>query len=139
MIENYMIEMFLLIALTVLSIIDIKRRVFPAVLTTTIILVLLLVKMDNIQFGILAFVFGWLLLELEYFSGVADLKVMTMIGLMINNLASFMFSIMIILIVGTVYTILMVKVLKFKDKIDEVPYIPVFLISYIIMLLSGLI
>ena len=139
MIQNYMIEMFLLIALTVLTIIDIKERKFPAVLTTTIILVLLLVKIDNIHFGILAFVFGWLLLEFEYFSGGADLKVMTMIGLMIDNLASFMFSIMIILIVGTVYTILMVKVLKFKDKIDEVPYIPVFLISYIIILLSNLI
>lgn len=134
--SSYMIEGFLLLALVIFSWIDIKKREFPSVLTTAVLFVILIVKLPNLQFGILAFVLGWLLMDIEFFEGTADLKVITMIGLMCSNLGMFFLFTTLTLIFGTLYKILMVKIVKQKD---ETAFVPVFLVVYITMLIIELI
>lgn len=131
-----MIEIFLLLMLLMLSIIDIKYKKLPSSLTTSIIFILALVNFNNLMFGVLMFIFAYMMMEGltdkgEFFTGVADLKVTVMLGLMINNIYALMFLIFLILIIGVVYKIIMMKFLKQKN---EIAFIPVFLIVYIILL-----
>lgn len=135
-IEGYMIELFLLLSLIVLSYIDIKFREFPAVLTTGILFIVAMVKIGNLQFGILAFIFALLLMELEFFSGTADLKIVTAMGFMVSEMGVFFLLVILTLIFGTVYKILMIKIVKQKD---ETAFVPVFLFVYITMLITRLI
>jgi|LGVE01.1.fsa_nt_gb hypothetical protein len=133
--SNYMVEGFLLVALVIFSWIDIKKREFPSVLTTAVLFIMLMLRFDNIEFGVLAFVFGWFLMDIDFFEGTADLKIITMIGLMVSSLGMFFLFMFITLIFGTVYKILMVKVVKQKD---ETAFVPVFLVVYITMLILEL-
>lgn len=134
MIQNYMIEIFFLLSLIVLSWIDIKHREFPAILTTGILFVVAMVKINNLEFGILAFIFALFLMEMDIIRGVADLKIITVLGFFANELGIFFILVILILIFTVAYNYLMVKVMKFKDKIDEVPFIPVFLFVFITLL-----
>lgn len=131
-----MIEMFLFLALILLSVIDIRKREFPAILTTSVLFLVLMVKLDNLEFGILAFVLAWFLMEFEFFSGGADLKILATIGLMISNLGTFMLFTILVLSFGTVYKLLMVYVIKQKE---ETAFVPVLFLVYITLLIIGVI
>jgi len=128
MIQNFEISLFLLLGLIALSYIDIKKREFPAVLTTAVLFVVALVQIDNLAFGVLAFIFALFLTEADFISGGADLKVIVMLGLMVSDLGMFFLMMIITLIFGTTYKVLMVKVVKQKD---ETAFIPVLLAVYI--------
>ena len=132
MIQNLEISLFLLLGLIALSYIDIKKREFPAVLTTAVLFVVALVQIDNLAFGVLAFIFALFLTEADFISGGADLKVIVMLGLMVSDLGMFFLMMIITLIFGTVYKVLMVKVVKQKD---ETAFIPVLLVVYIALMI----
>ena len=74
------------------------------------------------------------LLEMETFSGMADVKLVTAIGFMIPNLSLFLIFVVVLLVFSTVYQILMVKLLK-KKQGDDFAYIPVLLCVYITLLI----
>jgi len=132
MIQNFEISLFLLLGLIALSYIDIKKREFPAVLTTAVLFVVALVQIDNLAFGVLAFIFALFLTEADFISGGADLKVIVMLGLMVSDLGMFFLMMIITLIFGTTYKVLMVKVVKQKD---ETAFIPVLLAVYITLMI----
>lgn len=127
---NMIIELFLLIILIIFSIIDIKGKTFPSFVTTAVLFVLAIVNIDNLTFGILAFIFGWFLTDIDFFGGVADLKITTMIGLMLSSLGMMLIMMVLILIYGVIF-----KVLMFYFKSDyEIPFVPVFLFVYLTLL-----
>jgi len=131
--SKFLVEAFLLLCLILLSAIDIKKRSLPSPLTTSIIFVLALVNFQNITFGILSAIFGWLMMEGitedgAFYSGLADLKVTIMLGLTIHALGMFMIMVVLILVYGVVYKALMVSVFKQKG---ETAFIPTFLFVFI--------
>ena len=131
-IQNYMIEAFVFLSLIILSIIDLKKKEFPAVLTSGLLFTVAIVKFNNLEFGVMAFILGWFLMEADFFSGIADLKIITVIGFFITQMGMFLLFTILILIYGVVYKILMVKVVKQKK---ETAFIPVLLAVYITLLI----
>ena len=126
------IEYFMLLAFVMMSFLDLRSKTLPSFLTTSIIFIVAIVQMKNLEFGILGFVMGWLLMEGftdddSFFSGVADLKATVMLSLFASTIQEFMFLIVLLLIFGVVYKIIVKKL--FKPK--EVAFIPVFLITYL--------
>ena len=118
--QNYAIELFVLLVLILLTFIDIKKKEFPAPLTSGLLFVVAIVQFGNIEFGIMAFILGWFLLEMDLIRGIADLKVITIMGFFVTEMGMFFILTILILLFGAVYNILMVKVMKYKDKVDEV-------------------
>ena len=132
-IENYMIEAFLLLVLVLFAFIDIKKREFPSPLTSGVLFVVALTNIGNIQLGILAFILAIFLLEMETFSGMADVKMITAIGFVLPNVGYFMMFTIVLLVFSTVYQTLLVKVLK-KKQGGDFAYVPVILLAYITLL-----
>jgi len=128
--QNYPIEMFVLLFLILLSYLDFKHKEFPAVLTSGALFLVAITKYHNIEFGLLAFILAWFLMEFDFFQGVADLKVITMMGFFISSIGLFLIFAMLVVIFGTTYKILMVKVVKMKET-DEIAFVPILFVVYI--------
>jgi len=128
MIQDYTLELFTLLVLILITIMDIRKREFPAILTTSLLFVVAIINISNIEFGVLAFILGWLLLDIDFIGGVGDLKVITVMGLFVSSMGMFLLFTMLILIFGTVYKLLMIKIMKQKD---ETAFIPALLTVFI--------
>jgi len=127
------LDLFLFLYLIMLSVIDVKKQTLPSILTTSGIFLVAIVNMQNIPFGALAFVFGLLLMEgladkQEFFSGIADLKMMVLLGLTVSSLGMFLILCLLTVVYGTLYKVFIVKVFKKKDV---TAFIPVFLFVFI--------
>ena len=134
----------LLIVLGVLilaSYLDIKYKAVPSVILTGTIFAVLLLKNNvaSVYFGLVAFVFAILIKDLisdvagmEF--GVADIKILTIIGLLVPNIFSMIMMIMIFLVFQFVYTLMW----RWKvSKTEEMPFIPCLLAVYIALLILG--
>lgn len=115
-----------------ISIIDIKLKEIPKILTSAVILVLLMVNMQNIAFGIIAAMFGLLLLEIGKIGGVADIKALAILGLMVSNIFQLFIFLIIVSLVGMFYEIIMEYIFKKKHK-EDLAYIPIYFITFILM------
>jgi len=136
---QFIAEMFLLAFLILFAFIDIKKKQLPSILTTSVLFVLAIVKINNLPYGILAGIFGWLLMEGfteeeygRFFSGVADLKITIMLGFMISSLGGFLILCILIVVYGVLYKVVMIK---FFEQKEEVAFIPVFLLVFITLIL----
>lgn len=135
------LELIVLFAILVFALFDLKERAVPSFLTTTIILALLLIQPQNLIWGISAFTFGWLLFEFDFlggrfFSGIADVKVVTIIGLMITSLQQFATM----MIATTGFSVILSIILYYKNNKkmpEEIPFIPVLLLVYVVTTISG--
>lgn len=121
------------------SYLDIKYKAVPSVILTSMILAVLLLRPENIYFGVVAFVFAILIKDLindvaGLDFGVADIKILIVMGLLISNLANLLLLIIIFLVYQFVYTLLW---RKFVSKEDEMPFIPCLTAVYITMALVG--
>ena len=125
-------ELVVLVFLAVFSIIDWKFKKIPSIFLTGMLFVVLAVNMGNLEFGLLAFVLAWFLMEANFIEGVADLKVITIIGLMIPSMSYFFLFVMLIMVYGIIYKILLKYVLKEKT---EIPFIPILFCIYLVMFL----
>lgn len=123
------------IALIVFAYMDIKSKQLPSFLTTSLILVSAIVNYKDLSYGILAFIFGYLLMEfsddpyLNFMGGIADLKVIVILGLMITSMIQFLVLCLLIVVIGTIYKFVAIKL--FKPK--ELAFIPSFLIVFLLM------
>ena len=127
--------------LAILSVIDWKTQRIPAIFTTGILFMLAFINFQYISFGILAFLFAWILYEGEFIGGIADVKLITCIGLMITNLYFLGIAFIIIMVYGVAYKVIWKVILKRKginDEDMEVPFIPAIFFSYIAIYLVGL-
>jgi len=121
------------------SLIDIKYKAIPSVAGTSLLFLTAILNIDNLQFGILAILFALIIKDLMYDMdgiefGLADIKIIGVIGLLISTINGFLIFIGIFAIFQLVYTL----VWNWKIKGDkERPFIPCLLVIYITLLLIG--
>lgn len=128
------LELLVFLAIAVFAYLDWRSHAVPSFATTTVILALLLIQPQNLIWGVSAFVFGWLLYEFDFlggrfFGGIADVKVVTIIGLTLNSLVSFASM----MIATTGFSVILSIILYYRNnkKIpEEIPFIPVLLLVY---------
>ncbi len=115
------------------SIIDIFTKKIPATITTTFLLLeLVIVGSKGIIFGLIFFILGILLIEWGSFDGGADLKILTAIGIIMPGRIEAAVFVTIMMFIGISYKFI-IK-LSFP-KLKEVPYIPVFFLSFVAFLI----
>ena len=120
--------------LFIFSIIDWKVGAIPSILLTATLFTIAFLNPANLWFGIMAFIVSLLLYEADYFSGVADIKIMTMLGFMIHTTNWLFALIVLVMVYGFVWKVL----IKWrKPKAKEVPFVPVFFFVYITLFLLG--
>lgn len=128
------LSLIVLVFLLIISIIDWKVKAVPSIMMTSMIFVVMLIE-KNILFGLSGFVLGWLLYESGYFGGIADVKVMAIIGLMVSSLTDFFVFSALTMVLGIVYII----IFKINKKDEEVPFLPLLFIVYAILMLLGMV
>ena len=136
-----MISWLILVVLGVLmlaSYLDLKYRAVPSVFLTGTLFLVLIMRIENIAFGISAFIFAWFIKDLlsikEIEFGVADIKIMATIGLMMPTMNMFLMFIGVFSLFQFVYTL----VWEWKIGHDkERPFIPCLLTVYIMMMIIG--
>lgn len=133
----------ILTLLTVASIIDFYVKKIPSILLTAMIFIIAMVNMTEItfglihmSFGILAFIFAWLIYEGRFIGGIADVKVISMIGMMVKNIPVFFIMIGLIMILGVSYKLIWRYGLK-RKKQEEVPFLPCLWLVYLILFFMG--
>jgi hypothetical protein len=125
--------------LLVASILDIKYKAVPSVILTAMIFATLLLRPDNLLFGVITFVFAIMIKDLlddvaGTSFGVADIKILVIMGLLLANFSSLMLLIIFFLVFQFVYTVIW----RWKiNKDEEMPFIPCLLAVYIAMILVG--
>ena len=129
--------------LFMISLIDLKTRRVPAFLTTALIFTIAMVGMVNISqgmirlsFGVLAFIFAYMLYELDFIGGIADIKVIVIIGMMIISINHFFVMVAMIMVFGFIYKIVWRYVLK-KPEGSEVPFIIALWGVYVVLWVNG--
>jgi hypothetical protein len=121
------ISYILLLFLFFISIIDWKVKKIPSIVLTGMIFLMIIVT-SNIYYGLIAFVMAWLLYEGDFVGGIADVKVITIIGFILTSFFQFSLFIMLIFIYGLVWKIL----IKWKfRKWKETPFLPVLFFVYL--------
>lgn len=137
-----MIDFLLWVVLGVLiivSILDIKYKAVPSVILTGMIFVCLLLRPDNLLFGVIVFVFALMIKDLlddiaGMSFGVADVKILIIISLLLANFSALMIMIICFLFFQFFYTL----VWRWKvSKEEEMPFIPCLLAVYIALMLMG--
>lgn len=137
-----MIDWLLWVVLGILilaSFLDIKYKAVPSVLLTAILFIVAIMRIENIQFGILAGLFAWIIKDLIFEwngldFGMADIKIMAIIGLLTPTLNMFLVFIGIFSLFQFVYTL--VWQWRFK-KVKERPFIPCLLAVFITLMIIG--
>lgn len=129
---NELIIPAFLLYLLVISIVDFRHKSIPSIFLTGFIIVLAFVNFPNLQYGVLALLLGLFLYEAYFFSGIADLKVITMLGLMSESLLQVLFIFCLVLLVGNIYKLYFFQSVKKKKT---VPFVPVFFVAYVLFLI----
>ena len=126
-------------ALVFASYLDLKYRGVPSVALTGLVFLVAVLRVDQLAFGVLAFLMAWTIKDLIYeFQGLefgmADIKIMVVIGLLIPNLYWFLMFVAIFSVYQFVYT----AVWQWRVGHDkERPFIPCLLAVYVTMMIIG--
>jgi hypothetical protein len=120
--------------LLIFSIIDWRVKAIPSIFLTAMLFTVAFLYPANLWFGVMAFIMAYLLYEAEFFSGVADIKIMTMVGFMIPTMMWLMIYIGLIMVFGFVWK-LVIKWRIRKEK--ETAFVPVFLFVYLALWILG--
>jgi hypothetical protein len=137
-----MIEWLLLAIFVLLSVVDIIWKKFPSGFMTGLLFMTVVGSYFNrgdiaIIFGLFAFIIAWMMLEFGTpIKGVADLKIITMIGCVILDLRFLFLFIVILMVYGFVYQTIMVKLFNLNSE-AEVAFIPIITLCYITLLVLG--
>lgn len=124
------------IFLLIVAVIDWYAKAIPSMLLTSGLFVVLALNQDNIYYGLLAFVLSYLLYEADFFGGVADIKVFTLLGLLIPSLYAFGIYILMFAVLGISYKV----IYKWRHpKEDECPFLPVFFFVFMGLVIAGVI
>lgn len=138
MIEWIVSNLFRIVVLILFSMVvafDLKTRKIPSIFTTGIILFIAVININHISYGVIAFIFAWMLYEAEFLDGIADVKLITALGLMIPDVWGIISLVAGITIVGAIYT----SMIKSFTKIKEIPFTPIILAAYIGLWYAGII
>lgn len=124
-----------LILLAIVTAFDLKARRIPSILTTGIIFVISVINIDHMAYGIISFIFAWMLYEADFLEGIADVKMITSLGFMIFNLWGLVIMVLAVTVVGAIYT----SMIKSFTKIEEIPFMPIIFVAYIGLWFAGVI
>ena len=124
-------ELFAGFFLFVMSLFDLKHKEVISIIPTSCILALAILNFQYIMFGVLGFVFAYLLYEFNYIGGVADIKAIVIISLMLTNLYQFYNFMLLVGVLGLIYIGISCLILDKKKK--DVAFVPLFLLIYIIL------
>jgi hypothetical protein len=122
------------IYLLIASIIDWKLKSLPSIFLSSILFVVAFMFPQNVWFGIMTFILAFLLYEAGFFSGIADIKIMTMLGFMVSTINWLFVLILLSVCYGLVWKVF-VKWRLPKEK--DCAFIPVFLFVYFTFYLLG--
>ncbi|HEY0090024.1 MAG TPA: hypothetical protein VGB37_14355, partial [Candidatus Lokiarchaeia archaeon] len=101
MIEFNLLSILVGAFLIFLAWLDVKSKEIYSFITTAFILIICMMQPENIiLYGFLSFLFAVMLWEMDYIYRLADIKVITIIGLMINSFAQFIWMMILIGIIG---------------------------------------
>jgi len=134
----------ILVMLIIASIIDYKSKSVPSFWLTTMILIPLIYcvitsSTTNILYALLSFATAYLLYDFDFFKGVADIKAMTVLGFFIENYMTFFVMVIILMSIGVLWKVFWSW--KFRhynyDIPEEFPFIPVFLVTFIVVIIGG--
>ena len=117
-----MIEWVVLVFLVLAAILDFKFRQVPAVALTCLAFLTLFLNPENLVFGILAVGIFMIYNEVGIPLGMADFKIIFVLGLMISTAQNFFIFGLVLALGMTIYSYLMVKFTNFKD--GDYPLIP---------------
>ncbi len=120
------------------SFLDLKYRAIPSVFLTGLMFAVAIVRFEYLQYGILAGIFAWMMKDLIFeFNGldfgVADIKIMIIIGLILSSRMEFLLMIGIFAVIQLAW----VSLWSWKMKADkrEMPFVPCLIAVYITMML----
>lgn len=137
------LAMVLLFVLGVVAIIDWKFKQVPSIFLTGILLATATIHLYNFEvgmisivFGILSFVYAWMLYEADFIGGMADVKVITIIGLMLVNVQMFFTMMLMIVLFGMAYKMTFKYILKYEEG-KEIPFILSLYAVYIALYFIG--
>lgn len=137
-----LLEIVVGVALIFVAYLDWKFKEVPSFITTTIILACIMIYPQNIVWGIAGFVFGLILYEFDfsgnrYFGGIADIKVVAILGFFIPNMVYFAGMMLLVGLSGLGAVIINVVYYKSKKATmpEEFPFIPVLFIDYLLVIM----
>lgn len=140
---DFNLTMVVFLLLFVVSLIDLRTKRVPAFFSTAIIFMIAMTNMYEIQFGlihlgfgVLAFLFAYMLYESNFIGGVADIKVLVMIGMMVKTIPTFFLFMILVLIFGFAYKLGWRYLLKYPET-AEIPFIISFWAVYVILWING--
>ena len=112
----------------------------PAFITTFTILMILILQPENLIYGLLGFLLSYGIYEMfngRFIGGWGDIKVTTIISLMISSVNQFLSFSVIYTVVPLVifFGIFGFHIIKRKKLPKEIPFIPILLVEYIVLLL----
>jgi len=125
-------QITILIALFILSLIDIFYKnkdwgIIPDSIATFFPIFCLMI--GNVYGLVILFIFAFMLYNLKFFQGIQDVKVMSGLGALITYKIDIFYLVGLILIIGLIFKF-GVKIKSNNQK--EFPFVPVFLITYLI-------
>lgn len=131
-----LVESFILTILIIFSLIDINTRAIPSIILTLSIAIVLVLRPEFLINGILLGLFGLFLYELtdEVF-GLADIKVLVIIGLMIPTIFGLSQFLLLFSFLQFVYILILNSYFKIDSK--EIPMIPLLTVIYAIIIFGG--
>jgi len=129
-----------------ISILDFKYKAVPSIFLTLMLIILSFLRFDNIQWVFILTLFGLFLWELSHENktsfGLADIKVMAMMGFFINSVWTIGVFLILFSVSQLIYFTLIRSFIKNENEIlgisQEVPFIPVLLVLWLIGLIGGL-
>jgi hypothetical protein len=127
------------LALVGIAIWDIKYKKIPSIILTALLLVVAIVNFEvGFKYGLLSSIFALLIYEFAEGNGtsfgIADVKVMITIGFLITSFNMFLMFLLLFALVQIVYIVYFRTGLKKKG---EIPFIPAFVIIYIVLWILG--
>ena len=121
------------VLILLIAIIDLRFKEIPSILLTGLLFVVIALHPANLYLGILTFTLAYLLFEADFFKGVADIKIMTVIGFMLVSLNYFFLFVISIAILGIGWK----AIVKYALNEEEYAFIPVFFFIFIELMLLG--
>lgn len=133
----FIVNAVILLALIVIAVIDIWKKKVPSFMTTLTILLSFIFYFENITYGIMALLFGLVLYEMDWMSGIADLKGTVILGLLAPTMFWALVTPLFIVVIGNVYIFCVKKISKERDPVAFFPIFPIIYIGLWILYAKG--
>ena len=123
-------EFAICLTLLIFSILDMFFKEIPSFILTASLIIIFIYFQPFLFIIILALLFTLLFWDLTVYTGMADAKILILVLITLAHLRPFLIYIGLISVGAVIYKLIYAKLLK-KEK--TLPFIPLFLVCYIIL------